>query len=375
MKVRLVKRHICLIVTVAIFICSIPYSALAIPYIEDDQVTYLEFGKEYSEEYTIAEEGGYQFKLLKPTTIMISVKCLNVDEIMFDGNGIWADFELYSVNEKRTIDEKQNFLTYNNSFSLPGGIYQIDMMLTCCSDGYRLLVEEEQQEQDYAPKIILNNDVLNLKVGKSKRLEFEVSPEGFYYDKVKWESSNEKVAKVNYQGRVDAVGLGQAEITATLKGGVDGMIAKCLVTVDETDKFVFKGDKIRLPKINDVYRSGWKSGKKTVVTSNNYAKGIKQGKSIITKKVDGITYKCNVYVTDAEKLKNSSYNYSKTGIAKFAGYYDGYPVVARRSKIRTVFGGYYYRYDLYRYKTNFKVDWYDQYNSYDDVYVKKFKKW
>ena len=58
MKVRLVKRHICLIVTVAIIICSIPYSALAIPYIEDDQVTYLEFGKEYSEEYTIAEEGG-----------------------------------------------------------------------------------------------------------------------------------------------------------------------------------------------------------------------------------------------------------------------------------------------------------------------------
>lgn len=112
--------------------------------------------------------------------------------------------------------------------------------------------------------------MLNLKVGKSKRLEFEVYPEGFYYDKVKWESSNEKVAKVNYQGRIDAVGLGQAEITATLKGGVDDMIAKCLVIVDETDNFIFKGDKIRLPKINDVY-----------------------------------------------------------------------PVVARRSKIRTVFGGYY----------------------------------
>lgn len=255
---------------------------------------------------------------------------------------------------------------------LSGGIYQIHPY-AYSESGYTFKVEKLSEPNDPNVSVTMNYNKLNLSLDQNKTLKITTNPDGVYYESIEWQSSNEKIAKVDSYGHVKAVGMGQAEITATLKGGLDGLVAKCIVTVNEAKKYVFKGDSIRLPKINGEYQNSWKSNKNNIATAKKYAKGIKQGKAVITKKIDGITYTVNLYVTDADKLAKDSYNYAKEGIAKFAGYDEGYPVVARRTKIRTVFGGYYYKYDLYRYKTNFKVTWHNSYRSYDEYSIKKFK--
>ena len=77
-------------------------------------------------------------------------------------------------------------------------------------------------------KVTLNKTKLKLKDGEKFKLVATVTPEKADNKKVIWTSSNPEVATVNQKGKVKAVGVGTAEITATT---VNGKKAVCKVTV------------------------------------------------------------------------------------------------------------------------------------------------
>lgn len=85
-----------------------------------------------------------------------------------------------------------------------------------------------------ATEIQLNKSEINLLVGRATKVKATLLPEGTT-DKqdFEWKSSNEKVATVSY-GFIQAVGLGEATITASQ----NGLSATCKVTVADKIKLV-----------------------------------------------------------------------------------------------------------------------------------------
>lgn len=95
---------------------------------------------------------------------------------------------------------------------------------------------------DAASKVKLNKTTVSLKEGKTTTLKVKGTKK-----KVKWSSSNKKVATVNQKGKVTAKKKGKATITAK----VAGKKYKCIVTVKakkSTSEFPYE--------INKVYNNG-----------------------------------------------------------------------------------------------------------------------
>ena len=79
-------------------------------------------------------------------------------------------------------------------------------------------------------KISLSKSGLSLKVGEKKKIKATVSPNNAENKKVKWTSSNKKVATVDSQGNITALKKGTAEITAISKD-TSKVKKSCKVTV------------------------------------------------------------------------------------------------------------------------------------------------
>ncbi|MBQ7517681.1 MAG: Ig-like domain-containing protein, partial [Bacteroidales bacterium] len=71
---------------------------------------------------------------------------------------------------------------------------------------------------------------LTLKIGDSENLKTIISPKNATDQSVVWASSRPDVATVDGNGKVTAVGNGEATITATSKNNIQG---KCTVTVEK----------------------------------------------------------------------------------------------------------------------------------------------
>lgn len=83
-------------------------------------------------------------------------------------------------------------------------------------------------------KVKLNKSKLTLEQGRKKKLKVKFSPSGATA-KVKWKSSNKKVAKVNSKGVVVAKKAGKATITAKVSSKI---YAKCKITVPKKPKSI-----------------------------------------------------------------------------------------------------------------------------------------
>ncbi len=82
-----------------------------------------------------------------------------------------------------------------------------------------------------AESITISQETATLKVGETVELTATVMPEDATDKTVSWTSNDEAVATVDAEGKVTAVALGEAEITATAADG-SGISANCLVTVN-----------------------------------------------------------------------------------------------------------------------------------------------
>ena len=81
--------------------------------------------------------------------------------------------------------------------------------------------------------IKLNTSAISWNVGKSGTFKATVSPSNAANKSVSWKSSNTKVATVDKNGKLKAVGAGTATITCTAKDG-NGAKATCKVTVKKS---------------------------------------------------------------------------------------------------------------------------------------------
>ncbi len=92
-------------------------------------------------------------------------------------------------------------------------------------------------------KIRLNSTNLSLLTGQSKEIKATISPSNATNKSIKWESTNESVAKVQ-NGTVIAVGEGNATIIATASNGIS---AFCSVTVGvNVTKIYFANQKVEI---------------------------------------------------------------------------------------------------------------------------------
>ncbi len=117
--------------------------------------------------------------------------------------------------------------------------------------------------------------------------------------KIKWSSSDSKVAKVDKNGVVKAVGIGKATITAVRKKTV----LKCKIEVVSPRLIsatlnLYIGSKKTLVLKGATGKTVWKSGNKKIATvgKDGTVKGIKKGTTVIYAVNNKRTYKCTVNV-------------------------------------------------------------------------------
>lgn len=153
-------------------------------------------------------------------------------------------------------------------------------------------------------KIALNKKKAKLEVGEKIKLKAEITPRNAKNKNIVWKSSDESVATVNEKGRVTAVGVGKATITAMSSSGKK---ATCKITVKpakvkkitiEGFKVMKKGDTQQLvavvtPDVAENAAVKWKSSDKKIatVTKDGLVTALKKGKvkiSAIAKDGSGV---------------------------------------------------------------------------------------
>lgn len=100
----------------------------------------------------------------------------------------------------------------------------------------------------FAESITLDNTDLNLKIGEESKLSPTVLPEQTTDKTVSWSSSNSDVAKVDENGVVSGVSLGNATITATdITGKISAQCAVKVIPV-EVEKVTVSDSSVKLAK-------------------------------------------------------------------------------------------------------------------------------
>ena len=105
------------------------------------------------------------------------------------------------------------------------------------TDGSNIRANINLQVTQSAEEITLDNSELTVDVGRNGVLKATVLPKDTNNRKVVWSSSDESVAKVNNQGRVTGVALGDCEITCASEE-VGTVMAKAVVHVQQPVKKV-----------------------------------------------------------------------------------------------------------------------------------------
>lgn len=155
-------------------------------------------------------------------------------------------------------------------------------------------------------KVKLNKSKICLKKGKTYTLKATVTPKSANNRTLSWSSSNKKVAKVNSKGKITAVGIGTAVITAKTKDG-SKITAQCSVCVTKTGEWPLEITPGALTmtvsqsaKLTTKYAKGttkWTSSNPAVATvgadGTVYASGV--GSAVITATAAKETASCSIY--------------------------------------------------------------------------------
>lgn len=157
--------------------------------------------------------------------------------------------------------------------------------------------------------VTLSEETLIMLHHDTAELTAEVLPDNASYPEVTWESSNDAVVIVDQSGNIEAVGVGEATITAT----ADGVSDTCAITVnkrpvtsvtlsEETltmehhDTAVLTADV--LPSNATYPEVTWETSNAAVVTvdQSGNIEAMELGNVVITATADGISDTCNITV-------------------------------------------------------------------------------
>lgn len=152
-------------------------------------------------------------------------------------------------------------------------------------------------ESHAASKIKISKTKATIAKGKTLQLKLNGAKK-----RVKWTTSNKKIATVNKNGKVSAKKVGRATITAK----IGKKKYRCKVTVknpstariSNTRALILEGETLRLEMFGTKSKVKWYSSNKQIATVNKYGRvsAKKPGKVTITAKVGKKVYKCNLTV-------------------------------------------------------------------------------
>ena len=143
---------------------------------------------------------------------------LNFNQILATGASIWC--AKYS-SQSPEIDEYDGW-QFTSSSSVSGIAGNIDRS--------RFYKDVAGWDSDVpVTGVTLNKNTLSLNAGSTETLVATITPSDATNKNVSWTSSNNSVATVNSNGKVDAVGNGSCTITVTTQDG--GFTASCTVNV------------------------------------------------------------------------------------------------------------------------------------------------
>lgn len=196
------------------------------------------------------------------------------------------------------------------------------------TDGSNIRANINLQVTQSAEEITLDNSELTVDVGRNGVLKATVLPKDTNNRKVVWSSSDESVAKVNNQGRVTGVALGDCEITCTSEE-VGTVMAKAVVHVQQPVKkvtidpapAVYNGETAQLTwKIEPENASNpkltFKSSNEKILTvdENGVVTGVSGGETtVVATTTDGSRRQANVkvkvmqHLTGVHMLRKTAY--------------------------------------------------------------------
>lgn len=172
-------------------------------------------------------------------------------------------------------------------------------------------------------KVKLNESAIEIVKGKSRKLKAKVYPDNVSFDGVTWTSSNEKVATVDEDGKVTAIGHGTAVITA-IADGDKSITTTCKVVVPYMIEYVLADGENNIANPSTYYKEeivlqkpvkngyifkGWYTDKDFKNKITKIEKGTKKNLTIYAK------WKEIISVKKAEiSLSKTTYSYSGKGI-------------------------------------------------------------
>ncbi|MDD2648101.1 MAG: Ig-like domain-containing protein [Eubacteriales bacterium] len=156
----------------------------------------------------------------------------------------------------------------------------------------------------------LSKSALALTTGKTSTLKASVAPSNAISKKATWSSSNSSVATVSSSGKVKAVGIGTAVITATSNNGVSSSCTVVVSPITLTKATIASSKSVKLGKtasLKVTFKPSNASDKSVTWTSSNESvatvsasgvvTGIAKGTAVITMTTaNGITDTCKITV-------------------------------------------------------------------------------
>lgn len=192
------------------------------------------------------------------------------------------------------------------------------------------LVDAAKKKTVKVEKVTLNKSKATLIKGSKMTLKATLNPKNTTQKKLKWSTSNKKVATVNAKGVVQGIKKGTATITVQVKG--TSKKATCKVTVKNPIKVqkvtlspkgasLYEGQsrtlKANLKPANTTQKTlVWSTSNKKVatVTSKGVVRAVKKGTATITVTVKGTSKKatCKITVKAKPVVKVTSLAFSET---------------------------------------------------------------
>lgn len=160
-----------------------------------------------------------------------------------------------------------------------------------------------------AASVKINKKKLTLNVKENYTLKIKGTS-----SKIKWSTSNKKIAKVSSKGKVTAKKKGKVTITAKVKGKK----YKCKIKVEKpslnkTTTKIALNQKETLRVTGTTQKIKWSSENKSIATVNSKGKITpkKIGTTKIVAKIGNTKYKCKVKVTEVNYKSNIKLSYNR----------------------------------------------------------------
>ena len=227
----------------------------------------------------------------------------------------------YRNREVVLKDAKRAGYVFRGWYTDPDFKNQITTIEKGTKKDYKLYAKWEVEVKP--TKVKLNKTTVEVVKGKKYTLKAKVYPDNVSFEGVTWTSSNEKVATVDENGKVTAVGHGTATITATAVGDKN-ITATCKIVVPYTIKYVldegennsdnpstyYKEEVVLKKPVKEGYVfKGWYTDKKLKNKISKIEKGTKKNYTLYAK------WKKIVSLKETKiKLSKTTYNYTGKSI-------------------------------------------------------------